>query len=317
MKMHRSRKYLLNRKGIAMINRAARIALSFSTAAFAALLIYQSFSGAGEDEPKPHDSGEPTANEQFVLELINRARLNPLAEANRLGIDIKEGLEEEEVKLIGPKPPLAMNKPLLKIAREHAKEMFLHAYLKHENLKGLSPGDRMKEAGYDWRNFGENIGSESSAGAKALHDLLIIDANVPGRAHRKNLLGLLPGFLRFREIGAGLHSGAKRNGQGLKDFLVEDFGSTAEGPFVLGVVYRDRNRNKFYDPGEGMAGITIKPERGQGFAVTGKAGGYAFPVEPGTGKLVIKASGRGLTKELTREIEIDQDNIKVDFRIDR
>lgn len=286
-------------------------------AAAAQLALALGASFAGKDEPSGYDSGDPTANEQFVLELVNRARHDPLAEANRLKLDLTEGLEEEQTKLIGPKPPLAMSRPLLKIAREHAREMFLNAYLKHENLKGLSPGDRMKEAGYDWRNYGENIGSASAGKPKELHDILIIDAGVPGRAHRKNLLGLLPGFVAFREVGVGLHAGNKRNSQGLRDFLVEDFGSTDEGPFVLGVVYRDRNRNGFYDPGEGVGGVTLKPDRGASFAVTKKAGGYAFPVPKGAGKLVIKATGPGLANELSREIEIDKENAKVDFRIGR
>ena len=39
-----------------------------------------------------YDSGDPTPAEQLVLEYINRARSNPVAEGSRLGIDIHEGL---------------------------------------------------------------------------------------------------------------------------------------------------------------------------------------------------------------------------------
>lgn len=35
---------------------------------------------------------EPTALEQYVLELVNRARADPAAEAARLGIDLNQGL---------------------------------------------------------------------------------------------------------------------------------------------------------------------------------------------------------------------------------
>ena len=49
-----------------------------------------------------YDSGNPTADEQLVLEYINRARANPIAEGQRLGIDIHEGLQDPS--LVGPRP---------------------------------------------------------------------------------------------------------------------------------------------------------------------------------------------------------------------
>ncbi|MGI6300562.1 MAG: hypothetical protein ACOX52_05840 [Verrucomicrobiota bacterium] len=36
--------------------------------------------------------GDPTHYEQLMLELVNRARANPVAEADRLGIELNEGL---------------------------------------------------------------------------------------------------------------------------------------------------------------------------------------------------------------------------------
>jgi hypothetical protein len=41
--------------------------------------------------------GDPTAGEQLVLEMINRARANPDAEGTRLSIDIHEGLDRKSV----------------------------------------------------------------------------------------------------------------------------------------------------------------------------------------------------------------------------
>src|SRR2546430_434316 len=51
------------------------------------------------------DCGDPTPQEQMVLEIINRARANPDAEGVRLGIDIHEGLPQPS--LVGPRPALA------------------------------------------------------------------------------------------------------------------------------------------------------------------------------------------------------------------
>jgi len=38
---------------------------------------------------------EPTAYEQYLLELVNRARFNPLGEASLLGIGLNDGLAAE------------------------------------------------------------------------------------------------------------------------------------------------------------------------------------------------------------------------------
>src|SRR5687767_10501834 len=50
----------------------------------------------------------PTAFEQYVIELINRARANPSAEAKRYGIDLNEGLAGGTISS-GARQPLAIN----------------------------------------------------------------------------------------------------------------------------------------------------------------------------------------------------------------
>ena len=49
-----------------------------------------------------------TAQEQLLVELINRARANPEAEAARFGIPLNEDLEPGEISS-DPKQPLAPN----------------------------------------------------------------------------------------------------------------------------------------------------------------------------------------------------------------
>ena len=53
-------------------------------------------------------SAAPSAAEQYFLELINRARANPAAEAARLGISLNEGLAGGTITA-SAKPPLAFN----------------------------------------------------------------------------------------------------------------------------------------------------------------------------------------------------------------
>ncbi|HEY3324669.1 MAG TPA: CAP domain-containing protein [Planctomycetota bacterium] len=257
-----------------------------------------------------YDSGDPTAAEQLVLEMINRARSNPTAEGTRLGIDITEGLPDPS--LVKVQPPLAMNKILLQTARDHSSDMYNRSYFAHNTPEGVDPFQRMTNAGYNWTFAGENIATSSSATAAQLEDNLMIDAGVAGRGHRVNLLDIHTGD-PFREVGPGYFSGATRNSQGFKDFLTEDFGSSSTGPFVLGVVYDDKNGNNFYDIGEGISAVTITPDSGANFAVTATAGGYAFPVGT-SGSLTLTASGGTLNGTITKTITLNGSNIKVDFK---
>src|SRR5438552_15691489 len=72
-----------------------------------------------------YSHGDPTAEEQLMLELVNRARANPAAEAARLGIDLNEGLEANTISA-EPKQPLAFNPQLIQAARGHSQWMLDH-----------------------------------------------------------------------------------------------------------------------------------------------------------------------------------------------
>ena len=66
----------------------------------------------------------PTDHEQYVLEMINRARLDPLGEAARYGIDLNQGLSGGTLNGT-PKQPLAFNPKLI----DAAPEAFSHALI--------------------------------------------------------------------------------------------------------------------------------------------------------------------------------------------
>ncbi|MGA3296203.1 MAG: CAP domain-containing protein, partial [Candidatus Bathyarchaeia archaeon] len=140
-----------------------------------------------------YDSGDPTAAEQLVFEYINRARSDPVAEGHRLGIDIHEGLPDPT--LVGPRPPLAMNKILLGIANAHSQDMYTRNYYSHNDLNGTSAFDRITHAGYNYVRVGENMaaaGNEMSAAG--LEDFMMVDAGTEGRPHRVNLLDLINSY---------------------------------------------------------------------------------------------------------------------------
>src|SRR5215831_7699630 len=116
------------------------------------------------------DSGDPTPEEQQVLEVINRARANPTVEGARLatftpvglpGGDIREGLDIPGN--VGPRPPLAMNKNLLATARAHSDDMYARDYFAHDTLSPpTQTWDQRINAGGYLGSIGENIAAASS-----------------------------------------------------------------------------------------------------------------------------------------------------------
>jgi hypothetical protein len=274
---------------------------------------------------------DATTDEQLVLEIINRARANPTAEGTRLqtfspypmpGGNITEGLVNPGN--VGPRPPLAMNGILVQISRAHSADMYTKDYFSHDSSpSGTSASTRAINAGYAWNaggRFGENIATSSSGTAAFLEDFLMVDwvngVGYPNRGHRVNLLDVDSAATPFREIGVGYHLGASQRPSGFKDFLTEDFGRrNAVGPLILGVVYDDLNTNNFYDLNEGRSGVLVRlSPAGSWFAVTGAAGGFAFPYT-GTGNITVQATGGIFGAGIvSKTVNRTGENVKVDFK---
>ena len=296
--------------------------LSILIIIIAALVISANQANAAAASRAPsqqYDAGDPTASEQFVLELINRARSNPPAEATRLNItnssgaiDITEGLPDPT--LVKVQPPLAMNKILLGTARGHSQDMYANNYFAHESQNGtVSPSQRIQAAGYNFNTFGENIATASNLDAGGLEDLLMVDSGVTGRGHRQNLLSAFSTTTPvYQEIGAGYFLGSGDESNIEQNVLTEDFGSTGTtGPFILGVVYNDQNGNNFYDAGEGISGVSVTPDSGTFFAVTSTSGGFVIPVTAGTYNLTFASSTLG---SVVKSVTVGTDNVKIDAR---
>lgn len=258
---------------------------------------------------------EPNAVEQYLIELINRARANPAAEAARLGIDLNEGLSQEQIST-APKQPLAFDPALTDSARGHAQWMLDEDVFSHTGAGGSGPGDRMADAGYDftgnWR-WGENISWRGTIGPKedpvqsieSQNDALFLSP-----AHRENILQD-----DFREIGAASLPGQFKEYDAL--MVAENFGRTGEAVFLTGVAYDDLNDNDFYTPGEGLGGITVEASL-QGLDkpillsdITGTAGGYEIAATPGT--YTVTFSGGGLAAPVVQTVALGNENVKLDL----
>lgn len=274
--------------------------------------------------PALYTHGDPTAEEQFMLELINRARANPLDEAARLGLDLNEGLPPGTISP-EPKPPLAFHPLLITAARAHSDWMLAQDVFSHEGADGSSPGDRMSAAGYVFSGawtWGENIAWKGTTGLASpvqftgdSHEGLF---RSPG--HRENLLNP-----DFDEVGIGVRTGVftASDGMTVRNYnavmVTQNFARSAAtpGPLVLGVVYRDANGDRFYSAGEGLAGVTVQPASGTYYAVTSTSGGFAFPAPATSGTLAVTISGPGVPAPFTKTISLAPTNVKVDFEVGR
>jgi hypothetical protein len=255
-----------------------------------------------------------------MVELINRARANPAAEAARDGIALNEGLPAGTISTAA-KQPLAINPDLVDSARGHSQWMLSSGDFSHTGAGGSAPNDRMTAAGYSfvapwtwaeniaWRSF--NGSALTTSLADQLHKDLFVDKSVADRGHRTNLLNP-----SIREIGAGFVSGAF-DGYSHAGMLTTDFAATAGNAFFTGVAYADTvTKDNFYTPGEGLAGVTVTATRVSDSAVfsttTFPSGGYSLQTPPGTYQLV--ASGAGLAQPTAYStVTIGSENVEMDF----
>jgi hypothetical protein len=295
--------------------------------------------------------GNPTNEEQYMLELINRARADGGAEATRLGLS---GLQEGPPNYNGEtwiidntNQPLSWNPVLFNAAQNHANELnngdqFFVGGNPH-NYGGMTPEERIAAAGYSEGNYTgptttsgfipgpENIAEAISQGSGPFtgthlimavtdaHDGLFTDQTVPSRGHRNTMM---LGF--FREIGIGMSAGTDNQshpgqpggpGDTIWDslYIVQDYGTdTSDTPFVTGVVYQDKNGNNFYDPGEGVGGVRVDVQGSGFFAITTSSGGYAVPISD-NGSFPITFSGGSLATATGTAVVADLLSTKVDY----
>lgn len=253
-----------------------------------------------------------------MLELVNRARANPPAEAAQFGMDLNENLPPGTISP-DPKPPLAFHPYLIAAARAHSDWMLATDVFDHTGADASTPGDRMAAAGYvfsgNW-SWGENIAWKGSTGTPQpaqftvdMHEGLF---RSPG--HRKNLMQEA-----FTEIGIGIRSGVfTLEGTSFNAVMATQNFARSDNtptPLVLGVVFRDDNGDQAYSVGEGLAGITVMPSAGSAYAVTSGSGGFAFPAPATSGTLTVTISGPGLVAPLTKTVDLASVNVKLDFEV--
>lgn len=222
-----------------------------------------------------------SADEVYLTELVNRARMDPIAEGVRLGIDLTTGLTSQEIARLIPSEPLALNSSLTIAARAHSLDMAERDFFDHINPDGHDPTWRAQQANYTGV-AGENIAAGYNS-IDAVHA-----AWLESVGHRKNVFSLHTNFdnsFHYDEFGPGF---AFTDIGPFYDYHTQLFGIPDGGrTYILGVVYNDLNSNQFYTVGEGMGDIRVDvalasaPNSVVGTYTTNAAGNYQIAALPG------------------------------------
>jgi serralysin len=243
-----------------------------------------------------------TPEEQLIVELVNRARMDPAAEVARLDEPLASGIPGT------PAQPLAVTRSLSLAAREHSEDMDNRDFFSHTNPDGQSPGARAIEEGHGSGFVGENIGWIGSTSTS-------FDGQTRAEAHHHNLWdsdGHQRNLMdaRWSEIGVGYDRGSYQGYNG-STFVTEMFGDRGHS-YLTGVVIEDGDGDDFYDIGEGLGGVRITAWDGTNTfgTETWAAGGYSLRLAAGTYDVLFE--GGGLDRAVTRTVTIGGDNVKLD-----
>ena len=193
-------------------------------------------------------NGGPTDEETLHLELINRARLDPVGEATRLrtttDTDVLNAVAffstnltvmAQEISALPAVPPVAFNGRLIDAARGHSADQFNNQFQGHTGSNGSTSSGRVTAAGYTFQTTGENVFSHAKSVFEGYAGFEIDwgpgdnTGMQPGRGHRVNIHNA-----NFREIGVGVVLGT--NGSVGPQVVTQNFGAQFNAsPLLTGV----------------------------------------------------------------------------------
>ena len=254
-----------------------------------------------------------SAAEQYLLELINRARLDPLGEAARYGVDLNEGLDAGRIG-DAPLQVLAPNGSLSEAAESHSLWMLETNTFAHSGDEGSSAGVRMRDAGYVFAGaweWAENLAWAGTTGTIDLEAAVLHhhEGLYRSSGHRANTFSA-----NVREIGlAQVEGDYTLNGTTYSSsMLTENFSVSGEDVFITGVAYKDTDGDGFYSIGEGQTEVTLAVASAQD--TTSAAGGYAIAIAPRDAATVrVDIGGETVATVL---MDVSQGNGKLDVVTD-
>ena len=269
---------------------------------------------------KTADGSHPSGLEQAMVWLTNRARTDPEAEGiflgnltapnilsqyNGFGVDLPK--MRSEFAALEARPPVAFDARIWDASRLHSEFMIAEDRQTHDG----------QFAKVDASDFKKNGGAASVfwRAQDPLHGHAALnvdwgsgtsDGMQTGRGHRQAIMGN-PIRQNF-----GLAIVEDNDPQTQAGPLVtsiayaaaQTFNADHFNKFLVGTVWEDGNDNGLYDAGEGLSGVTVTPDIGTYYAVTGIAGGFTIPVSIDD-DYVITFSGGDLAEPETRLATVD------------
>lgn len=273
--------------------------------------------------------GDPSGDEQYLLELINRARANPAAEGQMLaGITDPEVLRyyshyavdanqlKSDFASYPARPPLAFNSRLMASSRVQSLDQAANGFQGHNGTDGSTFDGRMTAMGYQWHAAGENVYAYAES-AFFGHVGLSADWGVPQLGHRQNIMNYDTSTLPvFKEVGISSVASSRAGFGPL--VITQDFGTpSTDAAFLVGVAYNDTDNNGFYTAGEGLAGTVVTSPQSNYYTITSASGGYTLPLDLISGGTSVQATfGDGQGGVILREYSCGNnvtDNIKADL----
>ncbi|WP_207482257.1 calcium-binding protein [Arenibaculum pallidiluteum] len=247
----------------------------------------------------------PTEIEQYIVELVNRARLDPVGEARRVGIptdDPRWPIAD------APVAPLAVDGRLVDAMRARAER----------NVQGdwdsyRSGMDRALEAGYGFAPGGSaaDTMTQSISYRDPTRDFDLFWSATYGSDWSRSVF-LDPAA---REIGVGHKWAILSNGTPANATATITAWDGRPQYFLTGVVYADAViRDARYSLGEGQGGIAVTLASGDGAVDSGTtraAGGYDMAL--GGGRTLVTFSGGGLPQPVEVLVTAAGTNVKLDL----
>jgi uncharacterized protein YkwD len=259
----------------------------------------------------------PSSTEQYLLELINESRLDPLGSAARYIVsyspltsgdaDIQSSLRYFSVngaallaayQALTPAKPLAWSSTLSDAALGHNSRMIAADQQSHQVSGEASLGTRVNNAGYSgWNGVAENIFAYADSALYAHAGFMVDWGSGPNgmqspAGHRNNIMSQT-----YREIGIGITAESNPATAVGPLVVTQDFGYRSAGPqvFVLGVAYNDTDGNRFYSVGEGVG--TLNVASGTAQTTSAASGGYTLGLA--AGPRTVSLTGAGLSGAVT------------------
>lgn len=228
------------------------------------------------------DFGKPVADngaiEQALVSMLNSARNDPGLALLSAGIDPESAAQaygDLEWALALPLAPLAWDERLHGTATAHNRDMIDKFYFSTVSPDGLTPFGRVASTGYAPVSVGESLGIILGVlnvtrldgpldVARRLYEIVMKYDVDPQSSVQRNIFDPF-----MSEVGIGVERFFPNPDQGddqsLFYVVVADFAKPLDlRSFAMGTVYEDRNQNGVIDEDEGIPGLKITLNPGDG-----------------------------------------------------